>query len=151
MKDVHKVLPPGLLGAAVPGNKRGVSLAYGHAAAWLRQDEAPPPELCAWLADRLEALQRALWAEDDKPDAAVMVAIGAREPGKRGRKAAGEDQRDRDQQLVWEVLAQQRRNPRLKLDAIFAAVAENWPVPQHKVTEATVRKAWRRHKDFIPE
>ena len=151
--NVQTVLPPGLMADAVPGNRRGVGRAYGIAAELLRNGEAPPPELCAWLAERLAAVGVALRNTDDSnPDAAVVVALGAREAGKPGRKPGGEDKLERDQLLAREVMASHTRDPEKKMVAIFEEVAAAWPVPRDKVKLATVRAAWERHcSDFIPE
>jgi hypothetical protein len=150
--NAHKAMNPAIMAAAVPSNRRGVGVAYGHAAEWLRRGEAPPPELCEWLAERLSAVGVALRnMEDDKPDAAVMCALGARE-SKRGRKPADEDKRDRDVHLAWEVMTRHTNEPEKKMAAIFEEVAATWPIPRDNVTAATVKAAWERHgSDLIPE
>lgn len=150
--NVQTVLPPGLMADAVPSNRRGVGRAYGIAAELLRNGEAPPEELCTWLAERLDAVGAALRdMDDDRPDEAVMVALGAREKGKRGRKPADEDKLERDRLLAREVMALHMKDPEKKLPAIFHEVAAAWPVPRDNVTKATVAEAWKRKRDFIPE
>lgn len=167
--NVQTVLPPGLMADAVPGNRRGVGRAYGFAAELLRNGEAPPAELCTWLAVRLSETAKVLMEQkieekvkDDgentrklrfvvaDPSKEMLRTLGVSDPGKPGMDPAGDDKRDRDQHLVWAVQSHHERDPEKKLTAIFHEVAAAWPVPRDNVTKATVADAWKRKKDFIP-
>jgi hypothetical protein len=145
MKD----LSPEVLENAVPGNREGLADAYGIAAAWLRKGEAPPKELCEWLAERLDALAASIADRSDKKKASVLAAVWAVEEGKRGRKEGTPVDDALARMLVWEVHYQHCQG--LRGEDCFKHVAQLFAAGGHHVGEKTVAKAWDRRKNLIPE
>lgn len=145
MKD----LPPEILANAVDGNRDGMADAYGIAAAWLRNGEAPPKEMCEWLAARLEALALAIADRSDVKKAGIVRAVGAVDAGKKGRKAASPTDQAMDRLIVWEVYYQQRQG--LRGEACFDRVAKLFAQGGKFVSAPTVAQAWKNRTKLIPE
>jgi len=146
--DAEKIDNHGMLRQATSGNRHGVGMAYRHAAAWLKDGEAPPADLCEWLAERLEALGRVLCNNrESKPVEAAFKAIGAGD-SKRGNKGKA-DQEDRASFLAWDVYYQ-KRNPgrRMTNPEIFEVVAKRCSLGSRQLSASVVEAAWKRRKEF---
>lgn len=145
-----KASPATLVADAVPGNRRAVARAYGHAATWLESGRQMPPELARWTGERLRALARVLNDAGDKKLEGVNRALGLSEGGKRGRKPSTPMEEAQRRGLVYDVLWQKTRYCCTDEEA-FRRVKEFHELASHWITETQIEKAWKSRRKLIPE
>ena len=139
-----------VLTAVGPGNRKSVARAYGHAAAWLKAGKMPPPELTAWLTERLDDLTAVLRDDHDKKLVGVNAALWASQPGKRGRKPASKTDEAYRSFLAWDCYYE-RRLTGDKWDAIFDRVAYRCSQVGVFTTPTQVEAVWKARRSVAPE
>ncbi|MGY0634384.1 hypothetical protein [Luteimonas sp. A478] len=149
--EPHKALPEHVLADATPGNRKAVALAYGHAAAWLKAGTLPPPELTAWLTDRLDGLVSVLRDDREKKRAdAINAAVWGSQRGKRGRKPRAQMDDAHREFLAWDCYYE-RRMTGDPWEVIFERVADRCSTSRIFTTPTQVEAAWKDRKDVAPE
>jgi len=149
----HKVLHRDLIPNAKPGNRAGLAMAFAQAAGWLRAGEAPPPELSAWIAEKLQGLANVLHnprVKGDLPDQAAR-ALGIVEKGKRGRKADTERELALKRLLIRECYYQRRQHPELTWEQVFERVAMAPAAAGVHVSVSKIEAAWKHRRTLAPE
>lgn len=149
----QKVMPRDLLERAVPGDRQGLARAFGHAGGWLRAGEAPPPELAAWVGERLIGLANVLNNPRVKKDleGEAARALGLVERGKRGRKADSEHDLALKRFIVWDCHYQRRLHPELTWEQVFERVAKVPASAGVHLSVAKIEAAWKKRRELVPE
>lgn len=141
--------------AAQKGERYALAMLYGKAAAWLRDDKAPPPELREWLVDVLQNLHAVAWSAKDKdPDEKELfkqlkVATGFQRG--RGRPASRQSAMI-ERSLAHDVVHFLTWNGVQSLEEAFHEVSEYHKRKRLLAVEPDqVRDAWNRYRKEFGE
>ena len=141
--------------AASKGERYALAMLYGRAAAWLREDKAPPEELREWLVDVLQDLHAVAWSAKDKdPDEGELfkqLKVATRFQRGRGRPASRQSAMI-ERSLANDVVHFLTWNGVQSLEEAFHEVSEYHKRKQLLAVEPDqVRDAWNRYRKEFGE